>query len=58
MTKDIPVTFHGFFVAADKIDYIFVSKDIESKACYIWENREGKPCLSDHYPVCMLMSFK
>jgi endonuclease/exonuclease/phosphatase family metal-dependent hydrolase len=29
VTKDIPVTFHGFFVAADKIDYIFVSPDVQ-----------------------------
>ena len=54
VTKDIPVTFHGFFVAADKIDYIFMSKQWNSKECYIWENREDRPCLSDHYPVCVL----
>ena len=56
-TKDLPITFHGFFVREEKIDYIFVSKEIESKACYLWENREGKPCLSDHFPVCMLAEF-
>ena len=56
-TKDLPITFHGFFVREEKIDYIFVSKEIESKACYLWENREGKPCLSDHFPVCMIAEF-
>lgn len=56
-SKEIPVTFHGFFVCSKKIDYIFVNKWMESKACYIWEDREGKPCLSDHHPVCMLADF-
>ena len=53
-SKEIPVTFHGFFTCTKKIDYIFINKLMESKECYIWEDREGKPCLSDHHPVCML----
>ena len=57
VSKDIPVTFHGFFVCTKKIDYIFINKLMESKACYIWEDREGKPCLSDHHPVCILAEF-
>ena len=57
-TKHLPITFHGFFVREEKIDYIFVTKEFESKECYIWENREGKPCLSDHYPVCMLATLE
>ena len=57
VTKDIPVTFHGFFVTADKIDYIFMSKKLECKECYIWEDREGRPILSDHHPVCALAEF-
>ncbi len=56
-SKDIPVTFHGFFVCTKKIDYIFINKLLGSKACYIWEDREGKPCLSDHHPVCILAEF-
>ncbi len=56
-SKNIPVTFHGFFERAEKIDYIFINEQIKSKACYIWEDREGKPCLSDHHPVCMLAEF-
>ena len=58
VTKHVPRTFHGFFQRDEKIDYIFVTKEFESKECYLWENREGKPCLSDHFPVCMLAELK
>lgn len=58
VTKHFPSTFHGFFQRDEKIDYIFVTKEFESKECYLWENREGKPCLSDHFPVCMLAELK
>lgn len=58
VTKHFPRTFHGFFQRDEKIDYIFVTKEFESKECYLWENREGKPCLSDHFPVCMLAELK
>ncbi len=53
VSKDIPVTFHGFHKTAEKIDYIYVNELVHPIECSIWESRPGKICLSDHNPICL-----
>lgn len=50
----IPVTFHGFYSVERKIDYIYVNDMVKPRECYIWESEKGRPCLSDHNPVCLI----
>ena len=66
VTKDIPVTFHGYGRCEEKIDYIFMTKDLNNilKNVYVWDDKcvwhkdiyhgEDVPYiyLSDHYPIC------
>lgn len=53
VSKNIPVTFHGFHTVEEKIDYIYVNELVRPIECSIWESRPGEICLSDHNPVCL-----
>lgn len=55
VTKDISVTFHGFGTTAQKIDYIFVSKNLVKRIAdvNVWDDTRNGIYLSDHYPVCV-----
>lgn len=66
VTKDIPATFHNYGRCAQKIDYIYMTKDLTDnlKKVYAWDDKtvwhkdtyHGSDVpsiyLSDHYPVC------
>ena len=56
VTGHIPLTFHAFRGyypwKQEKIDYLFVTRNIRVTACKIWDNGPDGVCLSDHYPVC------
>lgn len=66
VTKDIPFTFHGYGKCEQKIDYIYMTKDLADnlKRVYTWDDKcvwhedvyHGADVpsiyLSDHYPVC------
>ena len=54
VTAHIPVTYHGYFKEAEKIDYIFVNDMVKPIECDIWESPEGHICLSDHYPIGLI----
>lgn len=60
VTKDVSATFHAFGMRKPfvKIDYIFVSKDIEDRVKKIqaWEDQKNGIYLSDHFPVCVEIS--
>lgn len=67
-TSGITLTFHGFEIynyskgvekIDDKIDYIFVSKDLRNSVVSVstWEDVRNGVYLSDHYPVCTELRF-
>ncbi len=53
VTADIPVTFHDYGKVAKKIDFIYVTEDIEDAVVDkgIWDTVFCEIYLSDHYPV-------
>lgn len=54
VTKNIPVTFHGYGQQAIKIDYIYMSTELAEKVTSVeaWTDKSYDIWLSDHYPVC------
>ncbi len=54
ITNHIPFTFHNYGKQQDKIDYIYVNKDMKNnlKSVYIWDDVDNGIYLSDHYPIC------
>jgi len=52
ITKDIPVTFHGFGSEETKIDCIYVTSGIKCNNVRAWDECRNGIYLSDHYPIC------
>ncbi len=54
VTQELKCTFHNFGRKNKKIDYIFVSKDLQCGLTSVsaWEDCLNGIYLSDHYPVC------
>ncbi len=57
LTKDIPVTSHGFGREAVKIDYILGTKGTENALVNagVWDDVHDGIFLSDHYPVFAIL---
>lgn len=56
-TKDIAVTYHEYGKTEEKIDYIFLSQEIQDRVgkVEIWQDNKDGIYLSDHYPVCLTL---
>ena len=54
-TSDLAATFHNFGSAATKIDYMFVTDGLLSRAkkAVVWDDVHKGIYLSDHYPVAV-----
>lgn len=58
VAKDIPVTYHEYGNDATKIDYIYVTGDIEADNVSAWTDKVCGIWLSDHYPICAELTVK
>lgn len=57
VTAEIPVTFHDWGRAAEKIDYIYVPQAMHDavQSVAAWTDETNGIYLSDHYPVAMVL---
>ena len=60
VTNNISVTFHDFGRAEMKIDYVFVSEELEKAVVRVeaWKDERNGIYLSDHYPICVELDIK
>lgn len=60
ITSHIKGTFHEFGALTElmKIDYIFVSKDVNYEDIEVWDECHDGVYLSDHYPICATLKEK
>ncbi|OPJ61323.1 endonuclease/exonuclease/phosphatase family protein [Clostridium oryzae] len=60
LTTSIPVTFHDFGKEDnfEKIDYIYISNDIQANSILAWSDCINGVYLSDHYPICVDITIK
>lgn len=59
VTEGIGVTYHGFTPDAvpSSIDFIILRGSIDCESLEKWTEQENGVYLSDHYPVCAVLSF-
>ncbi|MGL6173963.1 MAG: endonuclease/exonuclease/phosphatase family protein [Cellulosilyticaceae bacterium] len=59
-TIDCEYTYHGYGNPNEheKIDYIYVTEDIDYEEVKVWDDVEEGRYLSDHYPITATLSFK
>jgi len=60
LTSCLPVTYHEFGQVEkfEKIDYIYISTDMQDNGIESWTDCNNQIYLSDHYPICANISFK
>lgn len=60
-TADIPLSFHNYGLGLEpsgKIDYLYLSEDLQAGKVRCWTDEENGVYLSDHYPVCAELSLQ
>jgi endonuclease/exonuclease/phosphatase family metal-dependent hydrolase len=60
LTRDIPVTFHGYGNEPPcKIDYIYATETLKNavRSVCLWDDEMNGIYLSDHYPICAEFEF-
>lgn len=55
---DIEYTYHEFGKRKDKIDYIFISKELKCTDSFVWSEHKNGIYLSDHYPTGVILDEK
>ena len=58
VAAEIHVTYHEYGREADKIDYVYVTDEIEAENVTAWTDKVCGIWLSDHYPVCAELTVK
>lgn len=48
-------TFHEFGKREEKLDYIFISKELNAKESFVWADNRCGIYLSDHYPTGIIL---
>ena len=51
LTAGVDFTFHDYGKTKEKIDYIFVSRNITCKYVEKWDDVKNGVYISDHYPI-------